>query len=201
MRRWGGGAVGRWDGRTVGSRAVGWRSSGAVGRLGGEAVGQWGGEVSSDEVIMRYLAVGTPPTDLTQRPSSFVLFEGRQLYCKIGTRRSTAPVVGGVYSGRSGRQPPASCIVVMVIDWCGKHKGLYLTTVAFTAVVLVEVVNAEVSEFASTNPALLLAATEQRDHFFFIPHGRNRMHHNLSRRDRPRTVAMRRWRRRWRWWM
>ena len=169
--------------------------------MGGEAVGQWGGEVSSDEVIMRYLAVGTPPTDLTQRPSSFVLFEGRQLYCKIGTRRSTAPVVGGVYSGRSGRQPPASCIVVMVIDWCGKHKGLYLTTVAFTAVVLVEVVNAEVSAFASTNPALLLAATEQRDHFFFIPHGRNRMHHHLSRRDRPRTVAMRRWRRRWRWWM
>ena len=29
--------------------------------MGGEAVGQWGGEVSSDEVIMRYLAVGTPP--------------------------------------------------------------------------------------------------------------------------------------------
>jgi len=52
----------------------------------------------------------------------------------------------------------------MVIDWCGKHKGSYLTepgTVAFTTVILVEVVNAEVSEVASTNPALLLAATAQ----------------------------------------
>ena len=71
---------------------MGWRSSGAVGRLGGEAVGQWGGEVSSDEVIMRYLAVGTPPTDLTQRPSSFVLFEGRWWVASIaagqvGSRR------------------------------------------------------------------------------------------------------------------
>jgi len=34
-------------------------------------------------------------------------------------------------------------------------------TVAFTTVILVEVVNAEVSEVASTNPALLLAATAQ----------------------------------------
>ena len=52
----------------------------------------------------------------------------------------------------------------MVIDWCGKHKGSYLTeprTVALTAVVLVEVVNAEVSEVASTNPTLLLAAIAQ----------------------------------------
>ena len=45
-------------------------------------------------------------------------------------------------------------------------KGSYLTepgTVAFTTVihVLVEVVNAEVSEVASSNPALLLAATAQ----------------------------------------
>jgi len=104
-----------------GDGVMGWWSSGAVGPLGGEAVGQWGGEVSSDEVIMRHLAVGTSPTDLTQRPSSFVLQEGRKLYCKIGTRRSIAPVVVGVYSGRSGRQRPASWIVVMAIDWCGKH--------------------------------------------------------------------------------